>query len=195
MVVAGNTNALRGAIGGRAEAACFGVADRSISPYPRQGPPPAALDPALLTQAKLAVAKLRLNWDPARRRRGKRLHVPSPIYTHHDSAAAPAWAAGRACAKTAGPFVDHRGFEFWVDSYEPVSYLQVFRAHGGPPFLMIPAESDAPGAQRSELIAGLSGFKPRNSLLPLRVVMSDSASWVALWSSMDRSRTLRSASP
>ena len=114
-----------------------------------KGPPPAAFDPALLTQAKLAVAEAALelgSGSPPWKAFARSL----PIYTHHDSASALAWAAGRARAKTAGPFVDHRGFEFWVDSYEPVSYLQVFRAHGGPPFLMVPAESDAPGAQRSE---------------------------------------------
>ena len=130
------------------------LTDQSEPLIQDKGPPPAAFDPALLTQAKLAVAEAALELGSGSPPPWKAFARSLPIYTHHDSASAPAWAAGRARAKTAGPFVDHRGFEFWVDSYEPVSYLQVFRAHGGPPFLMIPAESDAPGAQRSELIAG-----------------------------------------
>jgi len=130
------------------------LTDQSEPLIQDKGPPPAALDPALLTQAKLAVAEAALELGSGPPPPWKAFARSLPIYTHHDSASAPAWAAGRARAKTVGPFVDDRGFEFWVDSYEPVSYIQVSRAHGGPPFLFIPAESDAPGAVRSELVAG-----------------------------------------
>ena len=130
------------------------LADQSEPIIGDKGPPPAAVDPALLTRAKLAVAEAALELGSGPMPPWKAFARSIPIHTHHDLASAPAWAGGRARAKTAGPFVDDRGFEFWVDSYEPVSYLQVSRPNGGLPFLLIPAESDAPGAQRSELLAG-----------------------------------------
>jgi hypothetical protein len=119
-----------------------------------RGPLPDASDSPLLNLCQLAVTEAALELGLGAPPPWKAFARSIPILTHHDPASIPAWAAGRARAKTAGPFTGFGGFDFWVDSYEPVSYIQVSRAAGGPPFLLIPAESDAPGAEQSELVSG-----------------------------------------
>ncbi|HET9524132.1 MAG TPA: hypothetical protein VFO90_07865, partial [Terrimicrobiaceae bacterium] len=130
------------------------LADQTEQMIQDRGPPPVADDPSLFNLCALAVAGAALDLGPGTPPPWRAFARSIPIRTHLDPASTPAWAAGRARAKSAGPFAAFGGFDFWVDSYEPVSYLQVSRAAGGSPFLLIPAESDGPGAQRSELLSG-----------------------------------------
>ena len=102
---------------------------------------PVDSDPAVLRAVELAVTEAihELNRiSPA---------LPPGIFlrtlllrTHHDPASVPAWAAGRACIGTVGPFTDDREFHFWVDSYEPVPGISFVRDNSNVPLLLVPID-------------------------------------------------------